>query len=261
MRARRLVLPIILIASMAGCGSDDPIAMPDVTGQKLDVAYDKIKNAGFDDKDKVKVEGGGLFGVVVESNWTVCEQQPAAGKNISEDPSLIVDRSCDNDVEKTEEEPVEEPSERPTEEPTRRPTEKPSKKPATPKILTAKNSPEFAALLKLKDECSSEIAKFAKAHHGKTVRFDGAIVAMAPHGDYDTRFDFLVNWGDFDPNVWKGGPNFQLRDKNVFDLNLTGKKVPDFVEIGQNYTFTVELGDFTSNTCLYEVDPVETKAR
>ena len=36
--------------------------MPDVTGKKLDDAKSAIKDAGFD--DEVKVDGGGLFGVV-----------------------------------------------------------------------------------------------------------------------------------------------------------------------------------------------------
>lgn len=63
------------------------------------------------------------------------------------------------------------------------------------------------------------------------------------------------------PNKWKGGPNFQFRDKNAFDLNLTGKKVPDYVRIGQNYTFIAELGDYSPKTCLYQVDPVETQVR
>ena len=33
----------------------------------------------------------------------------------------------------------------------------------------------------------------ATAHEGQTVAFDGSIVNMAPHGDYDTRYD-VPSW-------------------------------------------------------------------
>lgn len=71
--------------------------MPDVTSEKLDVAYDKIQNAGFEDKDKVKIEGGGTFGVVMEGNWTVCDQAPAAGETLTGEPTLTVARSCEDE--------------------------------------------------------------------------------------------------------------------------------------------------------------------
>ena len=73
-RALRLAVPLLIALGLAGCGGKAVITMPDVTGKKLDIAYDKIANAGFDDKDKVKIEGGGTFGVVFEGNWTVCER-------------------------------------------------------------------------------------------------------------------------------------------------------------------------------------------
>jgi hypothetical protein len=49
--------------------------VPDVRGQPLDVAMERIARSGFD----ADVDGGGLFGIVVESNWTVAAQQPAPG--------------------------------------------------------------------------------------------------------------------------------------------------------------------------------------
>ena len=66
--------------------------MPDVLGLQLDVALSDIERAGF--TDDVELLGGGLFGVVDESNWTVCEQEPIAGQAVSAAPRLTVDRSC-----------------------------------------------------------------------------------------------------------------------------------------------------------------------
>ena len=49
--------------------------VPDLVGERLDVALDRIARAGFDSD----VEGGGLFGILQESNWEVTEQDPQAG--------------------------------------------------------------------------------------------------------------------------------------------------------------------------------------
>ena len=253
MHAFRLVAILVFAFALVGCGAGKDVMMPDVTGNKLDVAYDKIENAGFKDKDKVKIEGGGTFGVVMEGNWTVCEQSPAAGETVSGAPALTIERSCEGGSA----EPTETPSETPTSEAT--PTA--SATPELPAILTVKNNPEFAALLKLGDNCSGMVNRFAKKYAGQTVQFDGSIQAMAPHGNYKTRFDILVGPGNFDPNK-AIGPTFQFNDKNVIsDLHLTGKHLPDYVGVGQNYTFTAQLGDFDPNSCLYQLSPVETKVR
>ena len=69
--------------------------MPDVTGKRLDVAKDDIKAAGFE--DKVKVLGGGVFGVLKDSNWEVCQQTPPAGKPLTDTPRLTIERDCNKD--------------------------------------------------------------------------------------------------------------------------------------------------------------------
>ncbi len=93
MRAVRLmmvaVVAVVATAGLAGCGGDKATTtMPDVAGKKLDDAKSAIKDAGFD--GEVKVDGGGLFGVVVESSWEVCEQNPAAGTTVAAKPTLTV---------------------------------------------------------------------------------------------------------------------------------------------------------------------------
>lgn len=103
------VVAFAALFAVAGCGgSDESVSesietapasseadttvMPDVLGQTLDVALSDIERAGVE--DEVEVLGGGAFGVVVESNWQVCEQFPAAGQQVTEAPRLTVDRSC-----------------------------------------------------------------------------------------------------------------------------------------------------------------------
>src|SRR4051812_12294491 len=94
MRALRLLVALAILLGFAGCGSDKNAVMPDVTGKKLDIATSAIKDAGFE--DEVKVDGGGVFGVIDESNWQVCDQSPVAGEAVSDAPRLTVDRSCED---------------------------------------------------------------------------------------------------------------------------------------------------------------------
>lgn len=94
--------------------------MPDVTGKKLDVANSDIKLAGFE--DEVEVIGGGVFGVVQESNWEVCEQTPAPGEPLTKAPRLKIDRDCGKADANPSEEPSPEPQETDSATPKAKPT-------------------------------------------------------------------------------------------------------------------------------------------
>jgi len=110
---RRLVVTSAVLAVtllVAGCSGEAAVTMPDVVGKGLDVAISDVKRAGID--DEVEVLGGGMFGVVDKSNWTVCSQEPQNGAEVSSAPRLTVDRTCGTD--KT---PSEEPAPEPTQEP------------------------------------------------------------------------------------------------------------------------------------------------
>lgn len=89
----RSVLPAVLVGVtlIAGCGGDAS-AMPDVVGERLDVAKSDLSAAGVSE-DNVEVVGGGALGVVDESNWIVCEQAPSPGAEAN-DVRVIIDRVC-----------------------------------------------------------------------------------------------------------------------------------------------------------------------
>jgi hypothetical protein len=248
-RVARLVAPLLIVVTLVGCGDKKDVTMPDVTGNRLDVAYDKIRDAGFDDKDKIKIEGGGTFGVIVEGNWTVCEQSPDAGETVDGAPVLTVDRSCNE----TEGEPSDQSSSAPSEEPS-------ATEPALPAVLTAKNNADLAAILALGDNCDPAVPKFAEEYAGKTIRFDGSVSAFARHGGFSTRFDIMVGPGDKGANT-ATGPTFQFEDVNlVSDMNLTGK-VGNTWGLGDKATFTAEVADYNKKTCLFHLTPVETRVR
>ena len=69
--------------------SNTPHGVPKLVGDRLDVAEDKLGQVGL----AYKEVGGGTFGIIVKSNWIVCETDPAAGGH-AQRVRLIVDREC-----------------------------------------------------------------------------------------------------------------------------------------------------------------------
>ncbi|WP_186627290.1 DUF4839 domain-containing protein [Rhodococcus sp. BP22] len=128
-------------------------------------------------------------------------------------------------------------------------------------VLTPENNPEFAALLALTDTCSPDIAAFAAAHRGQTISFPGSIVAMGPHEGARTRYDILINAGDFSETFSQPGPSFQFRDENtVSDLHFVGS-VPDTIGVGTNLGVTAEVDRYVDKQCLFLLNPVSTAVR
>ncbi|MFE5300062.1 DUF4839 domain-containing protein [Streptomyces sp. NPDC056632] len=131
--------------------------------------------------------------------------------------------------------------------------------PAATEVITPQNNPEFARLLKA-DSCSEANLNFATRYKGKTIGFNGSIVDMAPHGNYKTRYDFLLGPGDEGPNT-AVGPNFKYEDAGISDLKLTGKKIPATVGEGDKFHFVAVVGEFNTPQCLFFLDPVSTEIR
>ena len=80
-----------LVAACGG-GSSQAHRVPDVRGERLDVAEQLLRDRGLDYSEL----GGGTFGILVRSNWEVCEQHPNPGTRARQ-VRLIVDRDCYED--------------------------------------------------------------------------------------------------------------------------------------------------------------------
>jgi PASTA domain len=61
--------------------------VPALIGQRLDVALDRLEGAGL----KGEVRGGGLFGVLNESDWKVVDQDPSPGARLSQGDTVHLD--------------------------------------------------------------------------------------------------------------------------------------------------------------------------
>lgn len=62
-------------------------AVPALVGERLDTAKQRLEESRFD----VDVNGGGLFGVLQDSNWEVVAQDPPAGTSLRQGSTVHVD--------------------------------------------------------------------------------------------------------------------------------------------------------------------------
>lgn len=216
MMGSRLVIVVGMVLGLVGCGSSpeaaDVAVMPDVVGLTLDVALSDIERA--DAGLEVEVLGGGTFGVVVESNWEVCDQLPAAGESLTSDPQLTVERSCESDepdpttpsTEPSSTPPEAEPdpvppstavvdptvpapdpapvtSALPSEDTVQASDEAPVDEPAALEILTIENNGDLAALLAESSSCDDAVAVFAAEYRGRAIEVDGNIAFVTDYDD------------------------------------------------------------------------------
>jgi hypothetical protein len=77
------------LAFAAGCAQTKPQRVPEVRGDRLDLAEATLEARGL----SYEVHGGGKLGVIDDSDWLVCEQVPVAGRKATM-VELAVARSC-----------------------------------------------------------------------------------------------------------------------------------------------------------------------
>lgn len=125
-------------------------------------------------------------------------------------------------------------------------------------VHTVANTARLAEIMNSTDTCSPLIADFADDFKDQTIKFDGNIGAMNNHADFETRYDILIGYGDFDPDK-QAGPAFQFRDVNtVSDLKYSNPNIAESIGVGDNLVFTAKIEKFESKSCLLILDPLQT---
>lgn len=122
--------------------------------------------------------------------------------------------------------------------------------------LTVENCPELAAILSNKAEIDDSYSAFATKYKGRIIEFDGRIDYCTKHENYNTRFDYLVSAGDYDPDH-QIGPSFKFENVAYYDLNTN----LDTVSVGLNVHIVAEVVSFDSNSGLFYLDPVSVTGR
>lgn len=123
--------------------------------------------------------------------------------------------------------------------------------------LTVENCSDLAALLELRDPGDPSVSAFAGKYYGQVIEFDGCVMNMQHHGDFNTRWDVLLGAGDYDENSALG-PNFRLTDVNFSDMNVSGG---DSVYAGLNVHIVAEVDDYNSTSQLFELDIISMTIR
>ena len=127
-------------------------------------------------------------------------------------------------------------------------------------ILTTENNAELAAVLTVKAEFDPIYKAFAEKYAGRTIEFDGNIANMAFNANYKTRYDILIYAGNYSKTTTIG-PSFKFDDVGIYDLHLTGSKIPENISEGQNFRFTARVEKYDENSQLFFLDPVSVKVR
>jgi serine/threonine protein kinase len=107
-RMRRIVIPLIalliaaaltfavliVVPKLTDSGSSPPksngVTVPSLVGQPLDVAEQRLDDLGLQSAE----EGGGIFGVLIPSDWDVCGTSPPAASTVRPGSTvrLLIDR-------------------------------------------------------------------------------------------------------------------------------------------------------------------------
>lgn len=85
----RILVCAVVAVALVGCAADES-TVPNVVGERLDLAQSHVEDAGLEYEEI----GGGTFGVIDASGWVVCSQEPAPGASTEGVVKLVVDRSC-----------------------------------------------------------------------------------------------------------------------------------------------------------------------
>jgi hypothetical protein len=84
--ATRTVTVAVPATRTTGSTTIRTTAVPDLVGQPLDTARARLDRASFE----ADVEGGGVFGAIVDDNWEVVAQRPEAGEQLELGSSVQV---------------------------------------------------------------------------------------------------------------------------------------------------------------------------
>jgi predicted small lipoprotein YifL len=279
---KRMILMLsvlVLTISLVGCGSkedDGKLNLPFSSNDLKDANYQdvvaKFENAGFTNVQTKVIDDlvlgwftkdGEIEDVSVDgyTTFSTDSRYPA-------DIEIIVSYHTFPTDE------VEEPSHpeatveaAPTEKATvvAAPTEKAQSTAETPssaveEIITVDNNDEFAAVLNAKDPGDQIIKEFAVKYAGRIIKFDGNIAYMGKHGNYTTRYDFLILPWDYS-ETFAIGPYFKFEDCNIFDLNLIGDNIPDFIGIGDNLHFVARIKSYDENLRMFYLEPISSEVR
>ncbi|HEM6219668.1 TPA: DUF4839 domain-containing protein [Streptococcus suis] len=270
-----LCLACFVSICLVACGSSsettdtNKIAIP-VGSSPEEADYQSVQkqleDAGFENVSTQKIEDL-TFGIFtkdgeIEKVTVKGEEVFSKGDLFEKDVPITIHyhtfKEYDNETEESSSEPVE------TSESSSNASTTPSSsveevtEPVKEEVITVDN-PDFAYVTSNYDE--SKAKEFVEKYKGQIVEFDGHVAYTAPYGNYDTRFDFLLETGDWiDENTsnYTGIP-MKFENVNFYDLNFTDDT--DSVPLGTNLHIKARIVGAAKLGQLIYLEPVELRSR
>ncbi len=246
-----MLTSVVLFAALVGCSSETVShegeayisqTSNDYSGENITEVVEKLKNDGFTDIQTVAVPDliTGWLTKDGDIDTVSINDDPAylAGQYYPLDSKIVIHYHTFAD-ESDEEEQTE--------------TE------VANEVLTITNNEDFKSLMATDDISMNET--FASKYDGRTIEFDGCVVFMDNHRDYDTRFDILIDSGNYvNADTDNPGPTFSFRDVNMNNLGIDDLFVPEFLQVGKNVHVVAKVIG-VNNSGLIELDAESVTAR
>lgn len=121
-------------------------------------------------------------------------------------------------------------------------------------VITPDN-PDFAYILNNFDEAKTQ--EFVEKYKGQIVEFDGHVAYMHSHENYKTRFDFLLNVGDWEEGNYVGMMAFE----NLAFHELKFVDETDTVSTGTNLHIKARIINAEKKGQLIYLEPLELRSR
>jgi len=281
---------MVAITSISACSDEEDPNMlkvstssDEIVGENYQTVISKLEESGFSDiqtkvlddlitgwltKDgeieKIEINGDTEFSAndsfqkdskIVITYHTFSKEERSATESADEKSSETVEQSTDSKEERSATESANEKSSETVEQSTNDKSVE-----SNQEILSVKNNEDLASVLAVKNTNDPIVGEFAKKYAGRTIEFDGYIAHMMPHEKYTTRYDILINAGDYSETTFSG-PDFKFEDVNVFDLNLTGSEIPETIGEGQNLHITAVVEEYNENPGLFFLEPISSEIR
>lgn len=264
---RRTFLPVLLILILLilpGCSNepDERINMPSSSRNYKGANYQEViaelQEAGFSNIETVVLDDlvmgwltkdGEVEEVEVDGRTSF-----STDTKFSSDVKIVVSYHTFPEGTPTE---SEEPK---TSEP---PTEV-SEEPGAPEdvILTIENCEDLIAVLSSNGEINSLYAEFAENYKGQFIEFDGYIYYIAQNSKYETRWDILLQAGDYiDEDTINPGPIFKFENVHPFDMGIKDLDLPSFMFTGKNVRIVAKVVSYDDNAGIFELNPELVEAR
>ncbi|MGQ7359472.1 DUF4839 domain-containing protein [Streptococcus suis] len=270
-----LCLAFFASFSLVACGSSseptntNKIAIP-VGSSPEESDYQSVQkqleDAGFENVSTQKIEDL-TFGIFtkdgeIEKITVKGEEVFSKGDLFEKDVPITIHyhtfKEYDNETEESSSEPVETSESSSNASTTLSSSVEEVTEPVKEEVITVDN-PDFAYVTSNYDE--SKAKEFVEKYKGQIVEFDGHVAYTAPYGNYDTRFDFLLETGDWiDENTsnYTGIP-MKFENVNFYDLNFTDDT--DSVPLGTNLHIKARIVGAAKLGQLIYLEPVELRSR